>query len=260
MNIGINFHETFPPTLSYISRLLSVSDGEVRSVQELSDLTGIPQGKSCGKVGAHLAYMMLMGLLEEDKSTLTALGQMVRAEDPACREVLTQWLLHANLTGKQGAAMWHYVYRELLPLNGGTVSMLYFDQKIAETYGPRRRPNVIRTCYSKGLSELNYLTDDPVVLSVRPQKIRREYLYLYAYDLLREWDACYGAEQEITAAQIETLQCAACFGLSDEEWFSVLETLASKGILRLNRQLAPYTVVRTASTDSVMEKIYSLLI
>ena len=74
-------------------------------------MTGIPQGMSTGKVNPHLNYLMLMGLLEEDKATLTPLGRLVRAEDPSCQEPLTQWLMHANLTSITGADMWHFVYR-----------------------------------------------------------------------------------------------------------------------------------------------------
>ena len=83
MKAGINFHNTFPPDVNYLSRLLSYADGVVRSPDTISQMTGIPQGKSTGKVNPHLYYLMLMGLLQEDRATLTPLGRLVRSEDPS---------------------------------------------------------------------------------------------------------------------------------------------------------------------------------
>ena len=237
-----------------------LSDGTVRSASEISELTGIPQGARSGKVTAHLAYMQVMGLLEEDKATLTQLGQCIKSEDPACSELLTQWLLHANLTSVRGADMWHYVYRELLPSNGGNVSIPYYKQSVADHYGIRKEHAVVRTCYTNGMAEINYLKEENDGLSVCRQKIQREYTYLYAYDILREWEALYGDVREITAEQFESMQCAACFGLNATDWFTVLETLCTKGLFQLNRQLTPYTVIRNTDATSIIDKLYSLLI
>ena len=260
MRAGINFHNTFPPDVNYLSRLLSYADGISRSPETISQMTGVPQGKSTGKVNPHLYYLMLMGLLEDDRATLTSLGQLVRSEDPSCQEPITQWLMHANLTSINGADMWHYVYRELLPENGGSVSQSFLETNMAARYGAQTRYAVITSCYTKGLTTLDYIsvTDESVAISA--QKVHREYLYLYAYELLREWAAIYQEALEITADQLFAMNSASCFGLTREQWFDILEQLNSRGIIRLNRQLTPFTAIRNVSCDAIEQKLYSLLI
>lgn len=259
MKIGINFHNTFPPDVNYLSRLLAFADGKQRSLAELADITGIPQGSSTGKVNPHLSYLMLMGLLEEDHATPTALGAIVREEDPGCQEPITQWLMHANLTSVEGAEMWHYVYRELLPMNSGKVSQEYLADHMAAQFGAQTRYAVITSCYTKGLTAIHYL-DESTGIKVASQKLHRDYLFLYAYELLREWEAVFPGEQEITANQLYLLHSAECFGLTQEQWFEALEQMSSKRLIRLNRQLTPFTIIRGAKKEEVANKIYSLLI
>ena len=244
----------------YISRLQTISDGCARSVSEISELLSIPQGKKSGKVVPHLDYMRLMGLLCEDRCTLTDLGERVHTEDPACSELLTQWLLHANLTSVQGADMWNYVYRQLLPANGRRVSDAFYKSSVEAHFPTAKRYGCLRTFYIKQVPDLEYLSSDKGSLIVNTQPIRREFLFLYAYDIVREWEALYGDIPEITASQFEAMQCAAIFGIPDENWFSILEMLAAKGLFRINRQLAPYTVIRCTDSRSLISKLYSLLV
>lgn len=244
----------------YISRLLAISDGTSRNTAEISDLTGIPQGTSSGKVVSHLDYMVLMGLLCEDRSTLTELGERVRTEDPACSELLTQWLLHANLTSVQGADMWNYVYRQLLPANGRKVSDTFYKNAVEAHFPTAKRYGCLRTFYEKQVPDLEYLCSEKGFLSIKTQPIKQEFLFLYAYDIAREWEALYGDMPEITASQFESMQCAAVFGIHDETWFTVLELLATKGLFRINRQLTPYTVIKCTDSRSLISKLYSLLV
>lgn len=260
MRAGINFHNTFPPDVNYLSRLLSYADGTIRSRDEISEMMGIPLGSSTGKVKPHLYYLMLMGLIEEDRATPTSLGELVRSEDPSCQEPITQWLMHANLTSVNGADMWHYVYRELLPENGGSISQSFLETNMAARYGAQTRYAVITSCYTKGLTTLGYIDATAETISIVAQKTHREYLYLYAYELLREWAAIYQEAQEITADQLFAMNSASCFGLTREQWFDILEQLNSKGIIRLNRQLTPFTAIRNVSCDAIEQKLYSLLI
>lgn len=260
MKAGVNFHNTYPPDVRYLSRLLCYADGVVRPLEEISGRTGVPQGRSTGKVKPHLYYLMLMGLLEEDRATLTPLGQLVRREDPGCQELLTQWLMHVNLCSVMGADMWHYVYRELLPANGGSISQNFLANCIAARYGAQTRYAVITSCYTKGLSALHYIDATDEAISIAPQKVRREFLYLYAYDLFREWAALYPDEREITADQLHAMNSASCFGLTQAQWFDILEQLSGKGILRMNRQLTPFTAIRMVDPGEIAQKLYALLI
>lgn len=58
MSENVNFHMTFPPTPAYIGRLLKIADGRVRTVAEIAEETGIPEGASSGK-SAHIFSMQV---------------------------------------------------------------------------------------------------------------------------------------------------------------------------------------------------------
>ncbi len=49
------------------------------------------------------------------------------------------------------------------------------------------------------------------------------------------------------------------FGWTAEQEYQVLEQLSDREILRLNRQLMPYTILRLISKDNLLNKLYSEL-
>ena len=77
MSENVNFHMTFPPTPAYIGCLLKIADGRVRTVAEIAEETGIPEGASSGKVRPHIQYASYMGLLNSSDFTRTPLGKIV---------------------------------------------------------------------------------------------------------------------------------------------------------------------------------------
>lgn len=260
MKIGLNFHETFPPTPAYIGRIISIADGKERSIKELSQMTGIPQGVSSGKCRPHLIYSYLMGLLEEDLCTITKLGEVIRSEDPSCSEELTQWILHKNLVSTNGAPLWNWLFRYLLPENNMKTTDDYLMKQAQDKFGTNVKTSVCKTCYLNGLSEIHYLNENSTGFAVNPQKVITDYLFLYAYDLFSEWDALYAEKNELTADEMFRMKNAACFGLTEDGWFEALEMIAGKNLIRINRQLTPFTIIRNASTEVVIPQLYSLLL
>ena len=49
------------------------------------------------------------------------------------------------------------------------------------------------------------------------------------------------------------------FGLSDDEIDAILESLQDKGVISINRQLFPITIVKTMDTEEVISNLYSML-
>ena len=122
MSENVNFHMTFPPTPAYIGRLLKIADGRVRTVAEIAEETGIPEGASSGKVRPHIQYASYMWLLNSSDFTRTPLGKIVYLEDCMLTEKLTQMLCHVNMISPTGAPMWRYLFHELFPENQGHIS------------------------------------------------------------------------------------------------------------------------------------------
>ena len=47
------------------------------------------------------------------------------------------------------------------------------------------------------------------------------------------------------------------FGLNEDEYNYVMDSLAYEGIISINRQMYPASIIRTASVDSIIPQIYS---
>ncbi|MDD3334649.1 MAG: hypothetical protein PHI98_03940 [Eubacteriales bacterium] len=262
IDFGVNFHQTFPPTPAYIGRILAIAEGKKMSSREISDLTGIPQGESSGKVVPHLKYAAYMGLIEPDVTipTRTPLGDIVLQEDRSCSEALTQWLMHSNLTSSTGAPMWHFLIRELLFQNREGTTKEYLSMQMQAVFKTEKYTPVLTT-YNE-FSSMTYLSVDKPTgkVSIFPQRIERELLYLYGYSLMHEWDARFPSTPEITVYEMNGFACVTCFGFTDNQWFDVLEQLSALEIIRMNKQLSPYTIVHLTSAQTLVPKLYSLLI
>ena len=94
--VSLNFHQTFRPEKQYIAAILELAeDATVRTVKEISALTGIPNGERSGKVEPHIIYATYMGLITYEKKdggyslSRTPLGETVYVEDPGLQENLT---------------------------------------------------------------------------------------------------------------------------------------------------------------------------
>jgi hypothetical protein len=118
--LPLNFHKTFIPERRLIAALLEYAAlNKQGDYQNISKETGIPMGKSSGKVPAILDYARGMGLLilENEqagsikKPVLTSFGKVVYLEDKFLGEKMLQWLVHMNLCRNDiGAKTWHEVF------------------------------------------------------------------------------------------------------------------------------------------------------
>ena len=88
--------------------------------------------------------------------------------------------------------------------------------------------------------------------------INEEYIYLYAYILWRIWDDKFKYSQcdELTAIEIAELNYGDIFGWTSINEYNVLDIMASKELIRMNRQLEPYTVRRLVSEDFLLNRMY----
>jgi hypothetical protein len=265
----INFHQTFPPTLNHISGLLYISDmTEELTKEEISELTGIPTGKSSGKVEPHIQYAIYMGLLENISSQrgkymlkLTKLGEIVKYEDPGLREEVTQLLCHCRITSPStGAFLWRHIIRDILPRYSEDISYFLLEDELKRhiesniNYGP------FYSSYENSFDTFNLVERAKDCLKIIPQGYKDELLYVYAYNLLYEWEQQFPEYDEITADQLALLKTGSAFGMSKSEEYYVFEKLSENRIIRINAQLSPYTIIRNTSSEAVLDKVYSLLL
>jgi hypothetical protein len=148
-----NFHKTFKPERHYINAMLHfAASGQTGNFQEISSETGIPMGKSSGKVPAILDYCRGMGLVSLSSSSerssqktpgLTPFGRVVLLEDPFLKCEVTQWVAHFNMCNPiYGADAWYHTFFVGSQALGNKYNRRELEDYLRLVYGPTQK-NVI---------------------------------------------------------------------------------------------------------------------
>lgn len=269
----LKFHETFQPETSYITSILELAESNFQGTKfQISDHTGIPTGKQKGKVEPSIKYAAFMGLINFslDKGvyslSLTDLGNEVFAQDKYLLEDLTKWLCHYGISRPNlGAAQWAFIVHDVhfgyMQSMSSEHVLNKANQKFELSVSFEEIFGVVKRSYSDGFfSSLNYLEWDDM-LSFTEHMETPELTYVYGYALFDSWDNRLPTKHEITLTEIdEMLGLGKVFGLPPDEVNCVLDSLADEGIVVLNRQLFPASVVRMTGTKELVAKLYSRLL
>ncbi len=273
VNNNLLFHETFQPELGYISKILGLAISCFSGDKyDISEVTGIPTGDKKGKVEPHIKYCKYMGLIDfkYDKGVYglraTRMGEEVWRQDKYFHESLTLWLLHYFISKrKSGAPQWNYLVQRINPGFSTDLSVEYLYTKAQRDWDISGADmskifGVVKNSYMTGcFSNLYYLEWQEDIKYVEKTE-QCEYLYLYAFSLLDSWNSLYPDKKEILFSDIvEELSFGRTFGLNDEEVDSVLCSMEDDGLIIINRQLFPVTVVRLCDSEELIDKLYSNL-
>lgn len=268
--MNLNFHQTFKPEKKHITELIILaSNNPNMTVEEISLATGIPQGKSSGKVIPHLEYARFMGLVNFEQRnglyslSLTDLGQIVLAEDIGLSESITLMLLHSMLIReKKGADLWNFCFIHFAKKYGYTTKYGYFENEVNNNFNCEVNLTPLKSSYNDFFADLNFLELDKNLNLFQINSINydSEYDYLYAYVLYEYWDLFFPLQDEISGNEFERLDFGKCFGVSRSEEINILEKLSELNLIRLNKQLMPFTILKLSTKEEIISKIYSNLI
>ncbi len=269
----LKFHETFQPEFSYIAKIMSIAADHFQGSKfDISNITGIPTGKQKGKVEPSIKYATFMGLTNYTVEkgvyslSLTPIGAKVFSEDPYLHEKLTHWACHYNMSRiDQGAPQWSFIIRSghqgFIADTSSThllaKAVKFFNIKVSfeELFG------VVKRSYSEGcFSGIAYLQWDDRVQFIEHNE-NKQFVFLYAYAILSDWETHFPSKNEITMIELQnTLSVGKVFGLNENELSDMLDTLSSEGILTVNRQLFPATIVRRTTSSDIIPLLYSRLL
>lgn len=268
-NENINFHLTFFPNMEYISKILSISgDGIERNKEEISVLTGIPTGVSSGKVVPHLEYAKLMGLInfqvlnQKYAIELLDFGKYVLKNDPYISEKITKLICHYFITSKiSGAELWYFIFRELGRKYNGAINLKDLEKDLANKFDAKKIVlNPFYKTYSESFGSLNMIAENENFLNINHLQYRKEYVYACGYTLLKELEELSG-KNEITMDTIEEkLMWRFAFGWTLQEEHRMYERIEEAGIIKINKQLTPLTIMPTKSSVEVINELYSFLL
>lgn len=274
---NLNFHLTFKPERQYLSSLLSeIVACSGLDIQEISNLTGIPTGKSSGKVEPMICYAEYMGLITKEKSNglytlnLTNLGECIVNEDTGLLEKLSLLALHIMLVRPfTGAELWAHVFNNVFPKYRNKLTQKQFNKEIEIQFGSGIKLAPFYGCYQDLLGPLNMLRFDEETIELKPAKIDSDLVYLYAFGLFQYWsewlkyasveETQLASENEITALHLSKIGFRNPFGWNEAEEYQALELIAKKGIIVLNRQMVPFSIRKAVEIETVIERLYSEL-
>ncbi len=264
------FHQTFKPESQYISSILSLAiNHQTLTTKEISLATGIPSGSSSGKVDPHMQYASFMGLISYEKKDgkyefkCTDLGNEIYLQDPGFQEKISILLCHGQICrNMNGAPVWAASFKEIFPQYHGNIDKDTLIRELSLILNVPISKKVLAPFFSSyedffnplGLLSIN---NDNISISCLP--FEKDFIYAYAHILFDLWENEYPSQEEITSNEFSKLCFGKTFGWSNKTEYEFLETLNEKGLIRLNRQLIPFTILKNNSAESLICKIYSEL-
>lgn len=255
--LGLNFHETFLPERTYLSKLMGYASNVAATADKetIHEATGIPTGKSSGKVTSTLRYAEAMGLVRRDKGllSLTPFGQVVKREDARLDEPLTQWLAHLHLARRHGGAeLWYRVFAESTSTLGRSFlegELLAWVEQNAGTdkLGPLGGMYVEPNSFGKSK-----------IVEVEGERWKRHhaptasyYAPGYAFMMLSLMDHYFPQTGQVTAKAFEEqTRFFSAANWTEKQCQDVFDELSAIGAFRIERQLddAVMTILEPAAT------------
>lgn len=267
--VNFKFHEDFKLQINYLSEILELaSQNYCGSKYEISNLTGIPTGKSSGKVEPHIRYLKFMGLINAEvvngkyQLYLTKLGKVVYESDRYIMKDITKKLMHYNMTRKgKGAPQWSFFFREY-PYDFNT-PILYssIEDSGKLKYGKEIHLGPLKTSYTDDFSSISPIEIDNKYIVFKSCYASSECNNLYGYTLLNELEELQLEESEFIIDEVfEEIRWQKGFGFDYDTALEVLDDLNSLGIIKLNKQLNPMTLIINKKSEDLINELYDDLI
>lgn len=292
--LPLNIPRTFLPERRLLAQLLSFAARNGSGDKEsISAETGIPTGKSSGKVVPMIHYAQGMGLVRVEKAaglwrlSLTALGQTVLREDAFLSEAVTLWLLHLMLCRRCGlqtpatgvADAWFTLFAEGQFRLGLRFTYADYRNFLIERYGNNSYleslASVVLRSYLEE-SSLDCSASAPSPLMVEGEKskpiqeqwivrqsapVKTAFFPAYTAYFYWVWDELFAGETQIALAEFaRQTRCLAIMNWSDAMAAPWLAWMTDQDLIHLDRHTGTPMMLRLRDTGSVVNSIYSELL
>ncbi|NVI09247.1 hypothetical protein [Paraburkholderia youngii] len=268
-----SFHESFFPNRRHLAALLKLAIQRFEgTIDSISAESGIPTGKSSGKVLPHLKYAHSMGLVGAPLPTdglyrleLTPLGRTFCVEDPLLHEPLTQLIMHLMLSRPiGGASAWHVLFgRSRLALGlcaSVDAATAFLSQELGNSSA---LPGPIFSTYREeiSLARTGVLTVDKESFARQPLPSRPEYYWAFAFCLLTYWEQTASDARQLSLADLEA-RCGflEVSGWNERQVDDFLVWTVEQGITGVDRQTGTPLIMRIKRSDELITQIYSDLL
>lgn len=269
--VDINFHETFPPTLRYISEIVKLASCNYCGTKEdISSMTGIPTGENSGKVVPHIKYAKYMNLINYSiidkgkyKLELTDLGEIIYKEDRFFIEKISKLIINYFLCDyKDGAPHWSFIFNRYRYSLDTEYSLKHIEDEARANFGKNVKMTVFKNMYvgEYGFKELHLIDElENKNIIFNRNYMNYEQLYVYGYTMLYSWEKYFKDKIEINIYDIiDNMRWSSKFGFDYNTTLEVLDELQDLGLIKLNKQLTPITIVKISNSKDIMENMYDL--
>ena len=284
--LPLSFPQTFLPDRDLLARLLGfAAQNGTGSKEAISAETGIPTGKSTGKVEPMIHYSKGMGLVTAEKSGgdwllgLTALGRLVSAQDAALGEPVTLWLLHLLLCRRCGLAKpasgtadaWFVLFGEGAFRLGKRFTLADYLAVLQERHGAKAclkglSSLVLRSYFEPrafgGIVAMQEESHDGERIFVRQSApFQGDYFPAYTVYLYLLWDELFADRTQLAFDEFtEQTRFLALTGWEEAQTAVWLDWMATHGRVQLDRHTGKPVLLRLQRTEQVVATLYDGLI
>ncbi len=280
--LSINFPETFVIEFNLISALLKAisKHGElIGTKEEVSLLTGIPTGKSSGKVAPMIKYAFAIGLVDYEYRNsqwtlkLTKLGEVVYEEDLGFIEPITILISHLMFCRRVNLEAiplgivdpWFQLFANSHICLGQSFDssemkkFIFGNQEIKPSFN--KFASILIRTYTNPDSKfygLNLLKFDGDKLKRGQAPRVREYYPAYSVFMFLAWDCYLKDTKQIELDRfLDEIGFFSLLNWSKAQSLDWINWMESKKFVQVDRQTGTALALRTASTDIIIDALYS---
>ena len=271
--LSVSFPQTFAPERRLLFALLKFAAGGGRGdIQEISAATGIPTGKSSGKVDPVIGYCSAMGLISLNKSggakepILTDFGRAVFLSDPYFQEEITQWLCHLNLCSREtGAEVWYRLFWEGVSTLPSEFSREDLADFIARATGSKSKRiwGPLTVMYREDISfaKCGALVEEDKRFSLKKMPVRRDFAPGYTAFFIDRLEKIAPLGEQVTLSVFEEncgLSAITGWSLLDRE--RVMEMVESRGAITVDRHMRPWILKARITAKEAWRNLFAELV
>lgn len=269
-DLNFYFHESFQPQLIYLSEILKLAiENFEGSKNEVSNITGIPTGESSGKIMPNIKYLNYMGLINYEevnkvlKLKATELGNIIYNNDPYMMEKITKIIMHYNLTRlNKGAPQWSFLFRSYEYNFNENLMIKNIINNGELKFGKDIKIGPLKTLYTKGdFKEISLFDIDGENILFKEVYPSYECNNAYGYLLLKEWEEVITNSDEITINELlNDIKWNRGLGFDYDTTIEILDELMIRGVIKLNKQFNPITIIKNTDSKNIINCLYDDLI
>lgn len=268
--LSLHFHGTFIPERHYIADFLDyVAEGREGSLLEMAQGTGIPMGKSSGKLKAIRSYCVGMNLIVMERGirrsakrpVFTPFGQVMFEEDKLLSSQFTQWLVHINLCRSDiGAIAWNKVFAEGARILGYRFSRDQLEDYLISHFGKAKKSRIgpLLSTYTNdaGLARSRVLNVDGKMITRNKAPITKDWAIGYSAIIVELMEKYFPNQFQVTITDFasETGLFDICMW-SQPDVEMLLNAIEGDGYIVVDRQIRPWIIEKRVSSDQIWPNV-----